>query len=78
MVAAFSVHVPEDWREIGQQLCLNLKGELSAADFFKGWSEHTIDNKKPSWERLAGVLKTMDGYWPAARSAREKARKSTN
>ena len=77
MVTSFSVHVPEDWREIGEQLGLNLKGKLSAANFFKGWNEHTIDSKKPSWERLAATLESMGGYWHAARSAREKARKNT-
>lgn len=77
MVATFSkacVEVPENWREIGLQLGLNLKGKLSAADFFKGWRENSSANK-PSWVNLADALQKMEGYQHAASLAMKKERK---
>ena len=73
MVATFSevrMCAPENWREIGVQLGLKLRGRLSAAMFFKGWSS----NHKPSWEKLAVALSNISGYRIAAAKAREKAR----
>ena len=79
MVATFSeagVQAPNNWREIGVKLGLNnLEGQLSAPEFFNGWSKNR-SNKKPSWEELARVLQRMDGYWDAASKAMEKARKN--
>jgi len=76
MVAVFSevrMRAPENWREIGVQLGLRLRGQLSAAMFFKGWIERG-SNHKPSWEKLAVALSNVSGYWIAAAKAREKAR----
>ena len=76
MVATFSevdVRVPENWREIGIQIGLTLRGQLSAAMFFKGWSEKG-SVYKPSWEKLAVALSNISGYRIAAAKAREKAR----
>ena len=73
MVATFSevrMCAPENWREIGVQLGLKLRGQLSAAVFFKGWSS----NHKPSWEKLALALSKFSEYRIAAAKAREKAR----
>ena len=76
MVAIFSevgVRAPENWREIGVELGLKLRGQLSAAVFFKGWSEKG-SVYKPSWEKLAVALSNISGYRIAAAKAREKAR----
>ena len=76
MVAIFSevrMCAPENWREIGVQLGLKLRGQLSAAMFFKGWSERG-SICKPSWEKLASALSNINEYRIAAAKAREKAR----
>ena len=71
------VQVPENWRQIGLQLGLDLKGQLSATDFFNGWNENASTNNKPSWEKLAQALFKMDGlYRTAASKASMKARKN--
>ena len=78
MVAVFAdagVKPPENWREIGLRLNVNLKGQLSVAEFFEGWSKNRDDDKKPSWENLAQVLENMDGYKPSAFIAKKKIRK---
>ena len=78
MIATFSeacVKVPDDWREIGLQLELDLKGKLSASEFLKGWQEKGFANK-PSWENLAQAFERMEGYQCAAVAAMKKARKS--
>ena len=77
MVAIFSkagVEVPENWREIGVQMGLNLRGKLSAAEFFKGWRENSFANK-PSWVNLGDALQKMDRYQHAAILAMKKERK---
>ena len=77
MVATFleaGVEVPENWREIGVQLGLQLIGKLSAAEFFKGWREKSFTNK-PSWVNLADALQGMEGYQHAAILAMMKERK---
>ena len=77
MVATFTkagVEVPENWREIGVHLGLNLKGKLSAAEFFKGWRENSFSNK-PSWVNLAGALQKMQRYQHVAVLAMKKERK---
>ena len=77
MVATFieaGCEVPEDWREIGVQLGLNLRGKLSPAEFFKGWRENSSGNKH-SWLNLAGALQKMEGYQHVAILARTKERK---
>lgn len=77
MVATFTeagTKVPEDWREISLKLDLDLKGHLSATQFFNKWSQYDPNNK-PSWEKLALALQSIDGYWNAARKAMAKARK---
>lgn len=77
MVATFmeaGVEVPENWREIGIKLGLNLRGKLSAAEFFKGWKESSFVNK-PSWANLAGALQKMEGYQDTAMLAMNKERK---
>ena len=71
-----NVTVPKNWRTIGLKLGLNLKGQLSATEFFRGWTENSI--KKPSWKSLAHVLKDIEEYASAARIATEKARKNVN
>ena len=77
MVATFTeagVKVPEDWRQISLKLDLDLRGQLSATQFFDKWNQYH-SNIKPSWEKLAGALESMDGYYNAARKAIAKARK---
>ena len=64
---------PENWREIGVQLGLKLRGQLSAAMFFNGWSQKGSIHK-PSWETLAVALSKISGYSFAAAKARDKAR----
>ena len=77
MVATFmeaGAEVPENWREIGVQLGLQLKGKLSAAEYFERWKESSLANK-PSWVKLAGALQKMEGYQHVAFLARTKERK---
>ena len=76
--AEAGVHVPENWRKISQQLRLDLRGKLSAAEFFKGWSENCVASNKPSWDNLAGALRKMVGYQPVVLAAIKKARKENN
>lgn len=79
MVSVFSeagVDVPENWREIGEQLGLHLRGKLSAAEFFKGWQDKDLTNNKPSWKKLAQALEKMEDYRHVAVVARNKARKN--
>ena len=79
MVSAFSeagMDVPENWREIGEHLGLNLRGKLSAAEFFKGWQDKDLTDNKPSWKKLAQALEKMEGYQRVAVVARNKARKN--
>ena len=81
MVATFSevgVKAPENWREIGEQLGLDLRGKLSAAEFFKGWQEKNLPNNKPSWKKLAQALEKINGYRDVAVAARNKARKQVD
>ena len=76
MVTVFSevrMCAPENWREIGVQLGLKLRGQLSAAMFFKGWIERG-SNHKPSWEKLAVAFSNINGYLIATAKARDKAR----
>ena len=77
MVTTFmeaGVQMPENWREIGVKLGLNLRGKLSAAEFFKGWKESSLANK-PSWVNLADALQKMDRYQHTAMLAMKKERK---
>ena len=77
MVATFmeaGMEAPENWREIGVQLGLKLKGKLSTAEFFKGWRENSFANK-PSWVNLSDALHKMDRYQHAAILVRMKERK---
>ena len=60
-----------NWEIIGNQLGLQVEGEISAADFLNGW--YTQDCK-PSWTKLAGALEKIQQteYKQIAKNVREK------
>ena len=62
------IHSP-DWEEIGNQLGLQLKRRISAADFYSEWSAH---DPKASWVKLAEALDKIKDYKHAARDVKEK------
>ena len=58
-----------DWKRIGKELGLRLKGCITASIFFEGWQAH---KSEMSWERLAQALEKMEGYGMVAKKARKK------
>ena len=58
-----------DWVGIGNQLGLQLKGQILAADFFDEWC---AKDSKASWLKLAMALQQIPEYQHAARNIREK------
>ena len=58
-----------DWKRIGEQLGLQLRGNITTSIFFEGWQAHESET---SWERLAQALERIDGYGKVAKKAREK------
>ena len=58
-----------DWKRIGEQLGLQLRGHITASTFFKGWQAHQSER---SWKRLAQALGRIEGYEKVAKKAKEK------
>ena len=58
-----------DWKRIGEELGLQLRGRITASIFFEGWQAH---ESEMSWERLAQAFEKIEGYEKVAKKAREK------
>lgn len=58
-----------DWRKIGEELGLQLRGQITAHIFFEGWAVHESDM---SWEIVSQALGRISGYESAAKKARER------
>ena len=58
-----------DWKSIGEELGLQLRGHITASIFFEGWQAH---ESEMSWERLAQAFEKIEGYGKVAKKAREK------
>lgn len=60
-----------DWKKIGKQLGVQLRGCITASILIEGWQAH---GSEMSWERLAQTLEKIPGneYELAAGKARRK------
>ena len=58
-----------DWKRIGEELGLQLRGHITASTFFEGWQAH---ESEMSWERLTQALERIEGYEKVAKKAKEK------
>ena len=58
-----------NWEKIGNQLGLQLEGQVSAAMFLRGWYSQDC---KPSWIKLAKALKDMEEYKHVAKDVEKK------
>ena len=58
-----------DWKKIGEQLGLQLRGHITKSIFFEGWQAH---ESEMSWERLGQALERIEGYGKVAKKAKEK------
>ena len=59
-----------EWKRIGEELGLQLKGHITTSIFFEGWRAH---ESEMSWERLAQAFEKIEGYGKVAKKAREKS-----
>ena len=62
------VHSP-DWKRIGQQLGLQIKGQISAADVFEAWYAKDFH---ASWIKLADAIDKVEEYKHGAQNVCEK------
>ena len=62
------VHSP-DWKRIGKQLGLQIKGQITAADVFEAWCAKDV---QASWTKLAHAIEKVEEYKHAAQNIHEK------
>ena len=57
-----------DWQTVSNKLQLNLRGQVSAVEFYRAWCK-----LGPSWLNLSLALEKLHGYQRAIEQAKKKA-----